>query len=289
MILDGVRSVRRTMSLFTPRPKERNLMSDILQVETQGRVLRLVLNRPEKRNALNANLCRELADAVNRADRDPKIGAIVLAANGTSFSAGMDVHELGSADFGALSDVHGQLFTMGSRLGKPLVTAVDGPALGGGFGLAANGHILVASEKAQFGLTEIRLGLWPFLVYRAVEIAIGERRAVELSLTGRVFDAREAQAMGLAHVIHENPNAKAMEIGEHLASYSPMAIRSGLNYVQEARGKDWQIAGRIARRVREEVFQSADFQEGIRAFREKRQPVWPSVAYTNQYPGDETP
>ena len=75
---------------------------------------------------------------------------------------------------------------------KPIVAAVAGPALGGGTGLVANCHVVIAGPNATFGLTEIRLGLWPFLVFRAVAAAAGERRALELALTGRIFDAREA-------------------------------------------------------------------------------------------------
>ena len=155
-------------------------------------------------------------------------------------------------------------------------------------GLVANCHVVVASSNAQFGLTEIRLGLWPFLVFRAVEAALGERRAVELALTGRIFDAHEAHAMTLVHQLHEDAGAKAMEIAANLSEYSPSAVRSGLSFVQEVRGKDWGMAGLIARRVREELFHSPDFQEGIRAFREKRKPEWPSLAQKNEYPGERS-
>ncbi len=172
-------------------------MSDTVHTVSDGRLLRLTLNRPQKRNALNLELCRALVEALEGADRDPKIGAILLSANGPSFCAGMDLHEIDHVDDGALSLVHEQLFTIGARLSKPLVAAVHGAALAGGTGLVANCHIVVASEDATFGLTEIRLGLWPFLVFRAVAAAIGERRATELSLTGRIFGAGEAQEIGL--------------------------------------------------------------------------------------------
>ena len=263
-------------------------MSDILQLETHGRVLRLAMNRPEKRNALNADLCRELVDAVNRANKDPQIGAILVTGNGKAFSAGMDLQEVGELRPESLSNVHEQLFTMIARITKPIIAAVDGGAYGGGLGLVANCHVVVASPRAEFGLTEMRLGLWPFLVYRAVEYAVGERRAVWLALTARIFNAQEAQALSLVHEVHEDAHAKAMEIADQLSNVSPSAVRSGLGFVQEARGKDWDIGGLIARRVREELFAGPDFQEGIRAFREKRKPVWPSLGETNKYPGERT-
>lgn len=252
-------------------------MSEILEITQYGRIVRIALNRPESHNALNSDLCRELVDAINRANRDPHVGAIVLTGNGDSFCAGMDLKEFGNVSLETINTVHEQLFTLSMRLGTPLVAAVNGLAVGGGTGLVANAHIAVASDRAKFGLTEIKLGLWPFLVFRGVQAAVGERRAVELALTGRVFDAKEAYALGLIHEIVPDCNQRAMEIAEALTHSSPTAIRSGLDFVQEVRGKEWDTAGLIARRVREEVFESADFQEGVRAFREKRQPKWPSI------------
>src|SRR5258708_25020830 len=82
-----------------------------------------------------------------------------------------------------------------------IVAAVHGTALAGGTGLAANAHIVIASEDATFGLTEMRIGLWPFVIFRAVVDAVGERRAVELGITGRIVDAREALALGLVHQV----------------------------------------------------------------------------------------
>jgi enoyl-CoA hydratase/carnithine racemase len=252
-------------------------MSEILELTQHGRILRIALNRPESHNALSSDLCRELVDATNRANRDAHIGAIVLTGNGDSFSAGMDLKEFGNVAIETINNVHEQLFTLFMRLGTPLISAINGFAVGGGTGLVANSHIAIASERAKFGLTEIKLGLWPFLVFRAVQGAVGERRAIELALTGRIFDAREAYDLGLVHEVVPDCNQRAMEIAEALTRSSPTAIRSGLDFVQEVRGKEWDTASLIARRVREEVFQSDDFQEGVRAFHEKRQPRWPSI------------
>ncbi|HWC99874.1 MAG TPA: enoyl-CoA hydratase/isomerase family protein [Candidatus Sulfopaludibacter sp.] len=257
-------------------------MSDFLQIEPRDRVLTIALNRPEKRNALSAELCRDLVDALNGANRDGSVGAILLTGNGPAFSAGMDLQEVAHLSPQSLSNVHEQLFTVGSRLGKPLVVAVNGGAFGGGMGLVANGHVVIASEQAKFGLTEIRLGLWPFLVYQAVSAALGERRAVELALTGRIFDAAEARSLSLVHEIAADPAARAMEIATGLSQSSPTAIRSGLSFVEESRGKNPASGVEIARRVREELMGTADFQEGIRAFLEKRQPTWPSLGLKKQ-------
>jgi enoyl-CoA hydratase/carnithine racemase len=253
-------------------------MSDTLHTVSDGRVLRLALNRPDKRNALNLELCRALVEALEAADRNPAVGAILLTGNGKAFCAGMDLHEIADAGTAAISQVHEELFTIGGRLGKPLIAAVHGAALAGGTGLAANCHIAIASQDATFGLTEIRLGLWPFLIFRALTAAVGERRTVELALTGRIIGAAEARELGLVHEVAADLEARAIEVARALAESSPGAIRSGLRCVQEVRGKDGQQAGEISQRVRREVFESADFHEGIRAFREKRTPRWPSIS-----------
>lgn len=254
-------------------------MSTSLGISREDRLLIVTLNRPEKRNALSFALCRELVDALGEAERDASAGAILLRAEGKAFCAGMDLEEILEPDAAGRAEIHEAVFTFGARLTKPVVAAVQGPALGGGLGVAANAHILVAAEEATFGLTEIRLGLWPFMVFRAVALAVGERRAVELSLTGRIFGAAEAREWGLAHHVVPAGEAdrKAREIAAALAASSPGAIRSGLEFVRQTRGLGREEAGEIAREFRTRIFTSADFREGVRAFREKRAPRWPSL------------
>jgi enoyl-CoA hydratase/carnithine racemase len=252
-------------------------MSEILHSSLHGRVLRLTLHRPEKRNALNPQLCRELVAAFETAADDRRVGAILLAGEGKTFCAGMDLSEVDQADTDEIDQAHEQLFTVGASLPKPLIAAVHGGVYGGGVGLVANCHIAIAAEGAQFGLTEIRLGLWPFLVYRAVESALGERRTLELALTGRLIGAAEARDIGLIHEVAADLESRAAAVAEGVAESSPTAIRSGMAFVQEVRGRNWNEAGGVARRVRNQVFASPDFREGLRAFREKRAAKWPSL------------
>jgi enoyl-CoA hydratase/carnithine racemase len=253
-------------------------MSESLQINREGRVLHLALNRPDRRNALNMDLCGALAAALEAAETDAGVGAILLSGNGKSFCAGMDLHEVLAPSGTDVNEVHERIFTAGIRMTKPLIAAVHGAALAGGTGLAANCHIVVAADDATFGLTEIRIGLWPFVIFRTVAAAVGERRATELALSGRIFPASEAREYGLAHHVVE-PAAllqRAQEIAAAIAESSPTAIHAGLAFVRDARGKSWEEAGHLARQMRNEVFRTADFQEGIRAFQEKRPPHWPS-------------
>jgi enoyl-CoA hydratase/carnithine racemase len=247
-------------------------MSVSLQISREGRVLQLALNRPERRNALNMDLCSALGAALEEAENDAGVGAVLLSGNGKSFCAGMDLHEVLSPGAGDVDEVHERIFTAGIRLTKPLIAAIHGAALAGGTGLAANCHIVVAAEDATFGLTEIRIGLWPFVIFRTVVAAVGQRRATELALSGRIFPASEAREYGLVHHVVEPAvlMQRAQEIAAAIAEASTTAIQAGLAFVRDARGKSWEEAGELARRMRNEVFRSADFQEGIRAFREKR-------------------
>lgn len=251
--------------------------SSMLEVRKENRVLRVALDRPEKRNALSLALCRELVSTLESADADPSIGAILLSGNGKAFCAGMDLSEARELDRATLDEVHEQLFTIGFRIRKPIVAGVHGPALGGGTGLAANAHILVASEDAAFGLTEIRVGLWPILIFRMVAAAVGERRATELALTGRTFTGHEALALGLVHEVSQCPVARAAEIALQISQSSADAIRSGMEYRIRTRDTSWDEAGVIGREIRHNAMASGDFAEGVRAFLEKTNPIWPSL------------
>jgi len=247
---------------------------------TEGRVAQLTLNRPEKRNALNIAVCRELIAGFERAETDPGVGAILVSGNGPAFCAGMDLAEVLSADQDELMALHERLFTVIDRARKPIVAAVQGPALAAGMGLAANAHVVVAGSDARFGLTEIRIGLWPAVVFRAVVRAIGERRATELSITGRFMNADEALRSGLVTEIAEHsndPKARAMEIANQLASLSPVAMAAGLEHVARTRSLAWNDAAAVNKELRARMMASDDFGEGVNAFLEKRPPHWPSL------------
>ena len=253
-------------------------MSANLATSLEGRVLRLTLSRPEKRNALSTEMCRSIVAEFRQADSDERVGAILVDARGDVFCAGMDLDEALDPDAADRTAVHEDLFTLGARSRKPIVAAVAGPALGGGLGLVANAHVVIAAHGSSFGLTEIRIGMWPFVIYRAMVGAIGERRTLELSLTGRIFNVPEAVQWGL---VHEAAPAfelddRATAVAQHIAGHSPQAITQGLEFVHRTREMEAAQAGAVAREMRARVFASQDFLEGVTAFREKRKPNWTS-------------
>jgi enoyl-CoA hydratase/carnithine racemase len=254
-----------------------------LRIDEKHRVLHLTLNRQGKRNALTAAMCSAIVRAIDEVQERNDIGCILLSAAGSVFCAGMDLDEAATgaegSDSASLFQAHDDVFSIGARSRKPLVICVNGAALGGGLGLVAQGHVVLASELAVFGLPEIRIGLWPFVVYRAIEAAVGDRRTLELSLTGDMFQPSQALAWGLVHRICPSVElaARGHAIARDLAKASPLALASGMRYFQESRGKSWKEAGELAAALRPGLMASDDFKEGIAAFKQKREPRWPSM------------
>jgi enoyl-CoA hydratase/carnithine racemase len=254
-----------------------------LRIDEKHRVLHLTLNRQGKRNALTAAMCSAIVRAIDEVQERNDIGCILLSAAGSVFCAGMDLDEAATgaegSDSASLFQAHDDVFSIGARSRKPLVICVNGAALGGGLGLVAQGHVVLASELAVFGLPEIRIGLWPFVVYRAIEAAVGDRRTLELSLTGDMFQPSQALAWGLVHRICPSVElaGRGHAIARDLAKASPLALASGMRYFQESRGKSWKEAGELAAALRPGLMASDDFKEGIAAFKQKREPRWPSM------------
>jgi enoyl-CoA hydratase/carnithine racemase len=216
---------------------------------------------------------------VEQAQHRDEIGAVLICSAGSVFCSGMDLDEAADPQGPELQRVHERLFSIGANSLKPIVVSVNGAALGGGLGLAAQGHVVMSSELAMFGLPEIRIGLWPFFVYRSVVAAIGARRTLELSLTGHFFNPERALQWGLVHEVC--PAAEIADrtkvLSRELARASPVAIQAGMRYVRESRGKAWAEAGQLAADLRAKVMDSDDFKEGLAAFKERREPRWPAM------------
>jgi methylglutaconyl-CoA hydratase len=255
-------------------------MSRLLK-ERQGKVARLILNRPERHNAFDEALIEELTQAIDEAENDPSVRVLVLAANGKSFSAGADLDWMrrmaAYSEEENLADAN-RLALLLQRLNfipKPTVAAVQGAALGGGVGLVAACDIAVGAVQAVFGLTEVRIGLIPATIGPYVVQAIGERAARRYFLTGERFGAATARELGLLHEVAEDLEAavarhvEALLLGgpEALAATKKLIRRVGRGSINAAMIED--TAARIAR-----ARAGGEAREGIAAFFEKRKPNW---------------
>jgi enoyl-CoA hydratase/carnithine racemase len=201
-----------------------------LDVTREGRVLRLTLNRQAAGNALDLDLCRALVDALQQGAADHDAAALLLDARGKAFCSGFD-----SGVPPGIYPIHAALFGLGGRLHKPLVAAVQGPALGAGLGLVCMAHIAVAAHGVQFGLIDIRDSQWPYAVFPLVARAAGERRALEMALTGRVFGVNEAMQYGLIHEVAPpiELDDRATAIAQWVAKADPQVVSRGIMAARE--------------------------------------------------------
>ncbi len=242
-------------------------MSDIIETKHEGRVLRLCLNRPAEHNLLTMKLCKELVQVFDRAERDSSVGSVLLTGMGNCFCAGMEINEAAKGDVASVSRVQETLFTIGARLTKPLIGAVQGVAMGSGMGLVANCHVAIAAENATFGVTGIRVGLWPFVIFPSVAAAVGQRRALALTMTGEVINAAEALRIGLVHQVVPigEVEQRALEVAQTVANFSLNAMHSGLRFAHDIQGQTWRAAACTGSRVREQYLKSADSQADLSA------------------------
>jgi enoyl-CoA hydratase/carnithine racemase len=189
-----------------------------LRIEQDGRLRCIALAAPEKRNFLDALMCRDLLRELRDAAADEATGAILLEADGPLFCTGVD--PVAAED----------LLTIGRRIAKPLVVGVKGVAVSGGVALVANAHVAIAAQGTSFGLTDIRDGNWNEAIYRAVSAAIGERRTLELSLTGRIFSTQDAAAWGLVHMVAPafELEDRVNDVATALANANPEAVQAAL-------------------------------------------------------------
>lgn len=195
-------------------------------------VVHIVLRREQRRNALNREVCNELLQALEKAEFDPDVGVVLISAEGPVFCAGLDLDEAAQDSSTELDRLFGRLFVIRSRITKPIVMAIQGAALGGGLGLAASAHFVIADERAVFGLPEINLGMWPYLVFDAVSEVIGNAETVRLALLGTPISAEHAQKLGLVFQIVPAAELQvaATTLAQSLASKDRTALARGLAF-----------------------------------------------------------
>jgi enoyl-CoA hydratase/carnithine racemase len=243
--------------------------------ELRDRVAWLTLNRPQARNALNKPLRDGLRAAFERFAADGDARVAVLRGAGPTFCAGADLKEMAQAGTTVLGDdwiVHLQ---RGARLDKPVIAAVQGHALGGGFLLAQMCDLCVAAQGAQFAITEARRGRgapWaaplPWL--------IPPRVALEMLMTGEPISAERAYELGLVNrvVPAEELQARAGQLAATIAANAPLSVDAGKRMVYDVLGLPLAQAFEVADAAYEPAYLSEDAQEGTRAFAEKREPRW---------------
>jgi len=249
--------------------------------ERLGAVLRLTMNRPEKRNPLSYAMAAELVRRLKAAEADAEIGAIVLTGAGEHFCVGGDQSEFRAALTKRPPELLDEytpldLFKLGRTFRKPLIAAVGGPAMGGGFGVTCMAHVAIAADTATFAIPEIKLGIFPLTILPLIRPVIGDRRTLELAITGRTMQAAEALEVGLVQrvVAPDRLQAEALETAQRIAGYSPLAMRLGLKSFFDSADMGFEEAIEHLNAMRVIFFGSEDLNEGSTAFLEKRKPVW---------------
>lgn len=239
----------------------------------------VTLDRPKVLNALDFAMIAELTDTLEALDRDAACRAIVITGSGErAFAAGADVRELAvQTPASLLGDDHFHRWERIKRIRKPLIAAVRGFALGGGCELAMTCDLIVASEDAQFGQPEIRLGVIPGAGgTQRLTRAIGKAKAMDMVLTARPMGAREAEAHGLVTRVVPPPEtvAAALEIGAAIAAMPPLAVIAAKQAVNRAEELPLEAGLEFERRSFYGLFASEDQKEGMAAFTEKRPATW---------------
>jgi enoyl-CoA hydratase/carnithine racemase len=251
-------------------------VGDFIETSVDGKVAVCRLNRPEARNALSPELMGELARALESFDADPEIRCIVIAGSDDVFAAGADIKAMRERSF--TEALYHPAAAFWKRLGEvktPMLAAVSGWALGGGCELALACDLIVASPSAEFGQPEITLGIIPGGggTQRLARV-LGRQRAMELVLTGRRIDARQAHELGLVNVVTSKKRwlQEAMELAQTVARRPPIAARLAKQAVNAADETALSAGLEAERRLYELAMATEDRIEGMDAFIEKRKP-----------------
>ncbi len=258
-------------------------MADSLRIEGQGPVVRVWLDRPDVRNALNGPLIRELAAAFTGLAGDAGVRAIVLGGSGKAFCAGADLAfmreaasytwEQNHADAAALAEMLWSMYTCP----VPVIARIHGDCYAGGLGIASVCDIRVVADAVTFSLSEARLGLLPATISPYVIRAMGEQAARRYFVTAERFGAAEAKAMGFAHEV--SAAAAIDEVVDRFAAAivanGPMATRACKQLVRDVAGREIsaELRADTARRIAD-IRASAEGREGIQSFLDKRAPAW---------------
>ncbi|MGB7437109.1 MAG: enoyl-CoA hydratase-related protein [Candidatus Acidiferrum sp.] len=254
---------------------------ETLQFETVDHLSTITLNRPDKRNAISIQMIAELQAALDEIEKT-HTRVVILTGAGRSFCAGIDLDYLqaigqhSAAENQEDSKRIAKMFRKIWSYSRPLIAAVNGHALAGGCGIATLCDFTLAVPEAKFGYTEVKIGFLPAIVSVFLTRQIGEKRARDLLLTGRLIEAGEAREMGLVNEVvpAESLMKRAHELADSILAASPSSITRAKHLLVSAAaaGVDHDLERAVLESAR--VRCTPDFKEGLAAFLEKRKPVW---------------
>ena len=250
----------------------------IIEYSTEGHVAIITINRPEARNAVNAEVARGIEDAIDRLEGDDTLWLGILTGVPPVFSAGADLKEINAGRAGELQTPRGGFAGITRReRNKPIIAAVDGPALAGGTEITLACDLIVASKTARFGIPEVKRSLVAaggglFRLPRKLPFNV----AMELTLTGDPIDAERAHQFGLVNVLCEPGQAldKAKELAGRIGANAPVAVRESRKVVYSAMTEDEKTGWSLSAKAMAIAMGSEDMKEGLTAFIEKRPPNW---------------
>ena len=248
------------------------------RVDGDAGIARIVLNRPERRNALSSELVEELKDCLALADADERIRVVAISGAGKDFCAGADLEEVNEAVeqgvLASLADAEslGELFLLIRRMDTPVVSVVHGRALAGGCGLATACDMVFASSDARFGYPEVRLGFVPAMVMAILRRSVGEKRAFELISLGDAIEADAAASIGLVNRVFPSAEFEARidETLAELAARSASAVRLGKRLLYQIDGASFESAIRSGAQLNALARQTEDCRAGIAEFLARR-------------------
>ena len=256
-------------------------MGDAVRSERAAAVLTVTIDRPEQRNALNADVNRGLLAALRQAAVDDEIRVVVLTGAGEkAFCAGADLGGLapdaGAVELHRARSMFGDVLRELRTLPKPVVARINGAALAGGFGLALGCDLAVAAESATFGTTEVKVGMWPYMISAVLMEHLGPKRTMDLMLSGRRITAAQAQDWGLVNqvVAAADLDSAVAEMCDGLVALSPVVLALGKESYARALQMTRDDALAYLAGCLDLHLQTEDAVEGITAFLQKRAPQW---------------
>ena len=258
------------------------MIESLVRIQRDGTRARVTMNRPDVRNAFNAELIAALREAFTTLSADDGVRSIVLAGEGKTFSGGADIGwmraalELSEAENVRDAEAMAAMLIAIDRCPKPVVARVHGAALGGGCGLVAAADIVVAADDALFGFTEVKLGIIPAVISPFVLAKIGISQARALFVTGERFGAAHAQRIGLVHhvVPASELDARVAAIVDEFRTAGPGAVAAAQARVRDVSAATPAEATALTARAIAKQRTTPEGQEGLRAFLERRSASW---------------